>query len=77
MNEEACEGPSRGPSRKEARMSNDEGEEKTGWARRHGPTVLVLAVLGGVAYGGHRTGWKAPHLSQVFGGASGPYRRIP
>ncbi len=52
-------------------MANGDGAGSSGWAGRHGPTVLVLAALGAVAYGGHRTGWKAPHLSQVFGGGKG------
>ena len=37
------------------------------FARRGGATFAVLLVLGGVAYWGHRTGWKAPKLAQLFG----------
>ncbi|MBX3367408.1 MAG: efflux RND transporter periplasmic adaptor subunit [Phycisphaeraceae bacterium] len=32
------------------------------------PTVLTIAVLAGVGYMGHRTGWKIPAASEVFGG---------
>lgn len=35
--------------------------------RHGGATVVVLLVLGGVAFWGHRTGWKAPKLAQLFG----------
>lgn len=31
------------------------------------PTVLVLVALLGVAYWGHRTGWKAPSFAQLTG----------
>jgi hypothetical protein len=31
------------------------------------PNVLVIAVLIAIAYWGHRTGWKAPKFSDVFG----------
>lgn len=37
------------------------------WVVRHGATAFVLAGLGGLAYWGHQTGWKAPKLSQVVG----------
>ena len=40
------------------------------WASRNVPTILVLAVLGGVALWGHRTGWKASRFSEVFGKSS-------
>lgn len=31
------------------------------------PTIAVLVGLGAVAWWGHRTGWKAPKLAQLFG----------
>jgi cobalt-zinc-cadmium efflux system membrane fusion protein len=34
---------------------------------RQGGTVLVLAGLAGVAWWGHRTGWKASRFSELFG----------
>jgi cobalt-zinc-cadmium efflux system membrane fusion protein len=34
---------------------------------RQGGTVLVLAGLAGVAWWGHRTGWKAGKFSELFG----------
>lgn len=36
------------------------------------PTVLTLAVLAGVGYVGHRTGWKIPAASEVFGAGKEP-----
>jgi membrane fusion protein, heavy metal efflux system len=36
------------------------------------PTALTLAVLAGVAYVGHRSGWKIPSASQVFSSAKEP-----
>ena len=33
------------------------------------PTALVFAAIGGLAYWGHHTGWKAPTFSQVAGAA--------
>ena len=29
------------------------------------PTVVVLLVIGAIGVWGHRTGWKAPHLSEL------------
>lgn len=29
------------------------------------PTILAFAAIGGIAYWGHRTGWKAPKFSEV------------
>src|SRR4051794_38242728 len=37
----------------------------------HLPTVLVLTALGGIAYWGHRTGWKAPKFSTAAGATAG------
>src|SRR4051794_30141254 len=40
------------------------------WAAAVGrsvPTLLVLAALGGIAYWGHHTGWRAPKFSQLAG----------
>lgn len=34
------------------------------------PAILVFAALGGIAYWGHHTGWKASKFSQVTGAAS-------
>lgn len=31
------------------------------------PMLVVLACLGGIAHWGHRTGWKAPKFSELFG----------
>ena len=40
---------------------------KTGIARLLGsiPTLLVLIVMAAIGYWGHRTGWKAPRLSEL------------
>ena len=35
--------------------------------RRAVQTMLTLAVLGGLGYGGHHSGWKIPKFSQVVG----------
>jgi len=37
------------------------------WIRRTVPTLLVFAALGSVAYWGHHTGWRAPHLAALLG----------
>lgn len=37
------------------------------WFRRTGPTVLVLALLGGVAILGNRLGWTAPKFANLLG----------
>ncbi len=37
------------------------------WFRRTGPTVLVLALLGGVAVLGNRLGWTAPKFADLLG----------
>jgi cobalt-zinc-cadmium efflux system membrane fusion protein len=37
------------------------------WLRRSGPTLLVLALLGGVAVWGHETGWTLPRFSSLVG----------
>lgn len=37
------------------------------WSARTGPTVLVLALLGGFAYLGHQTGWTMPKFADLFG----------
>ncbi|MBI5364882.1 MAG: efflux RND transporter periplasmic adaptor subunit [Planctomycetes bacterium] len=34
------------------------------------PTLLVLVLLGAVGVWGHRTGWKAPKLAELFGGTA-------
>ncbi|MBI4582101.1 MAG: efflux RND transporter periplasmic adaptor subunit [Planctomycetes bacterium] len=31
------------------------------------PTLVVFAALGGLAYAGHHTGWRAPKFSHLFG----------
>ncbi|GMU23341.1 MAG: hypothetical protein AMXMBFR13_34200 [Phycisphaerae bacterium] len=31
------------------------------------PSLVVFAALGGLAYAGHHTGWKAPKFSELFG----------
>ncbi len=43
------------------------------WAplRRIAPTILVFVALGGIGFWGHRTGWKPPKFSALFGN-SGP-----
>ena len=38
-----------------------------GFVLRRLPTLGVFVLLGGVAYWGHQTGWKAPKFSEVFG----------
>lgn len=40
-----------------------------GFVLRVVPTLLALAVLGGVAWWGHRTGWKVPKWSDLRGTA--------
>jgi cobalt-zinc-cadmium efflux system membrane fusion protein len=42
------------------------------WFKRSGPMVLVLAFLGLIAYGGHRTGWTVPKFADVFGASNSP-----
>jgi cobalt-zinc-cadmium efflux system membrane fusion protein len=37
------------------------------WIARTAPTFLVVACLAGIAYGGHRTGWKVPKFDELFG----------
>jgi membrane fusion protein, heavy metal efflux system len=37
------------------------------WSHRIGPTLLVLVLLGGFAYLGHRTGWTMPKFADLFG----------
>jgi cobalt-zinc-cadmium efflux system membrane fusion protein len=46
------------------------GETYREWLFRTAPTVLVLALLGAVAYAGHHTGWKVPKFDELFGGGS-------
>lgn len=41
-----------------------------GWLIRAVPTALVLAVLGGLAYWGHHTGWTVPSFAALTGGES-------
>ena len=40
------------------------------WLKRTGPMVVVLALLGSVAYAGHRTGWTVPKFADLFGGSA-------
>jgi cobalt-zinc-cadmium efflux system membrane fusion protein len=40
------------------------------WLKRCGPMVLVLALLGSFAYGGHRMGWTVPKFAELFGASS-------
>ena len=40
--------------------------------RQHGPTVVVFALLGGVFWMGHHTGWKLPALGSLTGPAAAP-----
>src|SRR2546423_694733 len=35
--------------------------------RQVGPSMLVLVALAVVGYVGHRTGWKVPRFSELFG----------
>lgn len=51
--------------------STPQRESWIAWARRAGPTLLVLVVLAGVAYAGHRTGWTVPKFSELFGASNG------
>jgi cobalt-zinc-cadmium efflux system membrane fusion protein len=37
------------------------------WIRRSWPTVVVFALLGGLAYYGHATGWTIPKFSKLTG----------
>ncbi|MBI3407131.1 MAG: efflux RND transporter periplasmic adaptor subunit [Planctomycetes bacterium] len=37
------------------------------WLLKSGPTVIVLALLGGLAYWGHHTGWTIPKFSDLVG----------
>jgi membrane fusion protein, heavy metal efflux system len=37
------------------------------WVRRAWPTLLVLALLGGVAYWGHANDWSLPKFSHLLG----------
>ncbi len=39
---------------------------------RHGPAVLVLLALVGLAYTGHRSGWKVSKFSEVWGHSAAP-----
>ena len=39
------------------------------WLRRVVPTVVVIALLAGLAIWGHSTDWKIPKFSQLVGGA--------
>ena len=41
----------------------------TRWLFQAAPTVLVFAMLGGLALWGHETGWKVPKFSELIGGA--------
>ena len=36
----------------------------------HGPTAIVLIMLGGLGYYGHQTGWKVPEFSEFFNQSS-------
>ncbi len=45
------------------------GESWFKWLGRALPTVLVFAILGGVALVGHATGWSVPKFSDLAGGA--------
>jgi cobalt-zinc-cadmium efflux system membrane fusion protein len=38
-----------------------------GWLGHALPTLLVLSVLGGLAYWGHHTGWSMPKFSEITG----------
>src|SRR2546430_2022363 len=38
-----------------------------GWFRRNWPTAAVFALLGGLAYYGHATGWTIPKFSELTG----------
>ena len=59
--------------------TNEQNQHDAHPARRAGvvgtvlgylPTVLVFAAIGGIAYWGHHTGWKAPKFSQIVGAKS-------
>jgi len=39
---------------------------------RQGPTILVLLVLCGLGFYGHRTGWTVPKISTLWGRSQGP-----
>lgn len=49
---------------------NTRGTRFFGFVSRRGPTLLVLGTLGGLAWWGHRTGWKAPKFSSLWGGST-------
>ncbi|MCI0642571.1 MAG: efflux RND transporter periplasmic adaptor subunit [Gemmataceae bacterium] len=40
------------------------------WLIRSLPTILVLALLGGLAYWGHQNSWTIPKFSEFFGNGS-------
>ncbi len=50
-------------------LPHPQPESWLAWLNRAGPMVLVLVVLGGVSYLGHRTGWSVPKFAEVFGGS--------
>lgn len=45
---------------------NAPNTDSRGPVRRYLPTLLVFALLGLFAWGGHRTGWKAPKVSELW-----------
>jgi cobalt-zinc-cadmium efflux system membrane fusion protein len=54
----------------EKSMSEKHPSAPASWLRHSGPTLLVLALLGGVAVWGHETGWTLPRFSSLIGGDS-------
>jgi membrane fusion protein, heavy metal efflux system len=46
---------------------NDRQRSLRELAARFGGTALVLVILGGLGYWGHRTGWRAPKLAEIRG----------
>jgi cobalt-zinc-cadmium efflux system membrane fusion protein len=42
-------------------------ESYLAWAIRSAPTLLVICLLGGLAYWGHHTGWSIPKFNELLG----------
>jgi len=49
---------------------HQEPESWLGWLNRAGPMILVLSLLAGIAYVGHRTEWTLPKFANLFGASN-------